>query len=83
MQLNSKLFDVKTNDRIVVITLVATVLLGKFPKDVLTALIPLELEILVHKGLTSRDTRYGLTGIFSILLVFRKMSLVSGIPYFL
>ena len=35
----------KINDRKVVITFVATVLLGKFFKDVLTALIPSELGI--------------------------------------
>ena len=42
LQLNLKLFNVKINDRKVAIAFVATVLLGKFSKDVLTALIPFE-----------------------------------------
>ena len=49
LQLNTKLFNVKTHYRKVSITFVATVLLGKFSKDVLTALIPSELGILVYK----------------------------------
>ena len=57
LQLNTKLLSVKINDRKVLITFVATVLLVKFPKDVLTAFIPLELRILVYKDLTSRDTK--------------------------
>ena len=48
MQLNLKLFNVKINDRKVAIAFVATVLLGKFSKDVLTALIPFEWGILVY-----------------------------------
>lgn len=47
MQLNEKLFNVKINDGKVVITVVATVLLGKFRKVVLTALIYSEFEILM------------------------------------
>ena len=47
LQLNTKLFNAKNNDKIVMITFVATVLLGKFSKDVLTALILSELGILV------------------------------------
>ena len=45
------------NDRKVVITLVATVLVRRFSKDVLTALITSELGILVYKDLTSGDTK--------------------------
>ena len=71
------MFNSKINDRKVVITFVATVLLGKFHEDVLTALIPSELEILEYKDLTSRDTKYELSGIFSILLVFHKKSPLS------
>ena len=62
-------------DREVVITFLATGLLGKLSKDILTTLIPSELGILVYKDLTSRDTKYELSGIFSILLIFRKKSL--------
>ena len=76
MQLNTNVFNVKINDRKVVITFVATVLLGKFSKDVLTALIPSELGILVYKDLTFRDAKYELSGIFSILLIFHKKALV-------
>ena len=79
LQLNAKLFNVKINDIKIVITFVATVLLGKFSKDVLTALILSELGILVYKYLTSKDTKYELSGIFSVLLIFRKKSLVSCI----
>ena len=39
LQLNTKLFDVKINDRKAVITFVATVLLGKFSGDILAVLI--------------------------------------------
>ena len=46
-------------------------------EDVLTALIPSELEILEYKDLTSRDTKYELSGIFSILLIFHKKSPLS------
>ena len=53
------------------ITFAATVLLGKFSKDVLTALIPTELGVLVYKDLKSRD----LSGIFSNLLFFVKSHL--------
>ena len=74
--MNTKLLNFKINDRKVVIIFVATVLLGKFSNNVLTALIPSELEILVCKDLSSRDTKYELSGIFSALLIFRKNSLV-------
>ena len=46
------------------ITFVATVPVGKFSKDVLTASIPSELGILVYQDLTSRDIKYELSGIF-------------------
>ena len=75
LQLNTRLFNVRINDRKVVITFVATVLQGKFSQDVLTALIPSELGILVYKDLPSRDTKYELSGIFSILLIFPKSHL--------
>ena len=58
------------------ITFVATVLLGRISKDVLAAFIPSELRILVYKDLTSKDTKYELSGIFSILMTFSKKSLV-------
>ena len=63
------------NDRKVVITLVATVLVRRFSKDVLTALITSELGILVYKDLTSGDTKYNFFGISSILLIFHKKML--------
>ena len=64
----------KINDRKVAIAFVATVLLGKFSKDVLTALIPFEWGILVYNDLTYSYTRYELSGIFFILLFFCKKS---------
>ena len=73
--MNTKLFNVKINIRKIVITFLPVVLLGKYSKDLLTALIPLELGILAYKDLTSRDTKYELSGIFSILLIFHKKSL--------
>ena len=54
------------------ITVIATVLLGKFSKDVVTALIPSGIGIFVCKDLTSRHTKYELPVIFSVLLIFRK-----------
>ena len=78
-QLNAKLFNIKINDRKVMITFVATVLLGKFSKDVLTALIPSDFGILVYKALQSRDTKCELSGILSVVLIFCKRSLVSCI----
>ena len=77
--MNTKLFNVKINIRKIVITFLLAVLLGKYSKDLLTALIPLELGILAYKDLTSRDTKYELSGIFSILLIFHKKSLVFRI----
>ena len=77
LQLNTKLFSVKINDRKVVITFVATVLLGKFSKDVLTALIPSELGILVYKDTNPGILNMSYLVFFSILLIFRKKSLVS------
>ena len=61
------------------ITFVATALLGKFFKDVFTALIPAEFRILVYKDLMYRDTKYEFSDIVSIVLIFRKMSFVSCI----
>ena len=49
LQLNTNLFNAKNKDREVVITFLATVLLVRFSKDVLTAFLPSELEIFVHK----------------------------------
>ena len=77
--MNTKLLKVKINDRKVVATFVAAALLGKFSIDVLTVLIPSELGILVYKDLMSKHTKYELSGIFSILLTFRKKSFVSFI----
>ena len=54
------------------ITFVATVLFGKFSKDVFTALIPSEFGILVYKDLASRDTKYELSGIFLLCRFFAK-----------
>ena len=77
LKLNTKLFNVKINNRKIVITFVATFLLGKFSKNVLTTLIPLELEILVNKDLTFRNTKYELSGVFSVFFfIFCKKSLV-------
>ena len=61
------------------ITFIASTLLGKFSRDVLAALIPSAFGIIVYKDFTSRDTKYELSGIVSIVLVFRKKSLVSCI----
>ena len=47
MHLNTKLFNVKMEDKKVVITFEAFVPPGEFSKDVLTALIPSELGMLV------------------------------------
>ena len=77
LKLNTKLCNVKINNRKIVITFVATFLLGKFSKDLLTTLIPLELEILVNKDLTFRNTKYELSGVFSVFFfIFCKKSLV-------
>ena len=67
---NFKFCAVKKNDRKVVITFVAIVLLGKFTKDVLTAKAPLELGTLVYKDLTCRNTKCELSGIFSFFVDF-------------
>ena len=77
MQLITKLFNVQINDLNVVITFVATFLPRKFSTDVFTALIPSEFGILVYKDLTSRNTKYELSGIVSIVLIFRKKSPVA------
>ena len=79
--MNTKLFNVKINIRKIVITFLLAVLLGKYSKDLLTTLILLELGILAYKDLTSRDTKYELSGIFSILLIFHKKSLVFRIEH--
>ena len=79
LQLNTKLFNFRINDRKLVVTFVATVLLGKFSKDILTALIPSELRILVYKDPMYRYTKYEFYGIYSILLIFLKKSLVSKV----
>ena len=78
-QLETKLFNIKIIDRKLVISFVATVLLEKFSKNFL---VPSELGILVYKDLTSMDTTDELSGIFSILLSFRKKSFVSCILVF-
>ena len=78
-QLETKLFNIKIIDGKLVISFVATVLLEKFSKNFL---VPSELGILVYKDLTSMDTTDELSGIFSILLSFRKKSFVSCILVF-
>ena len=57
------------------ITFVAIVLLGKFSKDVLTALIHSKLGILVYNDLTSRDTKCMLSRIFLFCWYFVKSHL--------
>ena len=52
LEWNTKMFNVQINDRKVVITFVAPILLAKFSKDILTLLIPTESGILTYKGLT-------------------------------
>ena len=49
MHLKTKLFNVKINNRKAVINFVVTILLGKFSKVVLRALIPSKLGILIYK----------------------------------
>ena len=61
------------------ITFVATVLPGKFLKDVLPALIPLELGILVCKDRSPGILNMRYFVFFSVLLIFRKKSLASCI----
>ena len=64
--LNTKLFNVKVNDRKVVITFVAIIVLEKFLKDVLNVLIPFQFGIVVCKDFTSRYGKYELSGIVYI-----------------
>ena len=52
LEWNTKMFNVQINDRKVVITFVAPILLAKFSKDILTLLIPTESGILTYKDLT-------------------------------
>ena len=73
----TKFFKVKINDREVVITSVTIALFGKFSKDVLTVLISSEFGLLAYKDLTYRDTKYKLSGIISVVLIFREKSRVS------
>ena len=73
----TKFFNVKINDREVVITSVTTALFGKFSKDVLTVLISSEFGLLAYKDLTYRDTKYKLSDIISVVLIFREKSRVS------
>ena len=77
LQLNTKLFSVNINDRKVVITFAASVLPRKFSKDVMIALIPSEL--LVYKDLTFRNTKYELSGVFTILSIFLKVTCILHI----
>lgn len=76
--MNSTYFNVKLNDRKVLITIVATVLLGNSSKDVLTDLMPSEFGTLAYNDFMYRDTKYDLSGIVFTVLIFRKMSLL---PY--
>lgn len=52
------MFNVKINNKKVVITFVETALLGKVSKDVLTVVIPSEYGIVAYKDFNSRDNKY-------------------------
>ena len=58
------------------IIFVSTFPLEKFSKDILTFLVPLEFGIVVYKDIMARDTKYELSGIVFIVLIFHKKSLV-------
>ena len=75
--MNTKLFKVRFNDRKVVITFVAVVVLGKLSSDIFTAFIPSEFGIFVYKDFTSSDTRYELSGTVSTAFSLLMKSLVS------
>ena len=62
LQLNTKLFHAKINNRKVVITFAATALFIKFSKDILTSLIPQKFGIIAYKDLTSWETKDNLYG---------------------
>ena len=63
--MNKKLFNVRINDRKVVVTFAAIVFLGKVSSDVFTAFIPSDFWILAYKDFTCSDTRYDLSGTVS------------------
>ena len=62
LQFNTKLFNIRINDRKVVITFVFP---GKLSSHVFTAFIPSEFRIFVYNDFTSSDTRYELSGTVS------------------
>ena len=63
--MNKKLFNVRINDRKVVVTFVAIVFLGKLSSNVFTAFIPSDFWILAYKDFTSSDTSHDLSGTVS------------------
>ena len=75
LQLKIK-FNVSINAKNVVITFVEAVRLDHFSKDVLTDLTPSAFGMLVYNDFTSRETRYELSGIKSIWLIFLRKSVV-------
>ena len=66
MQLNNYLFNVKIDDRIVVITFVATFFLERYLKMWILS----KFGTLVYKDLMSRDAKFELSGIVSFVLVY-------------
>ena len=81
LQLNTKSFNVKINNRKVVSTSVAIAVLGKLAIDVLTALITSEFGVLLYKGLASNGTKYELSGTVSMVLIVLKKLLVCILFY--
>ena len=77
LQLNTKLFKVRFNDRKVVFTFVAIFFLGKLSSGVFTAFIPSEFGIFVYKDFTYTNTRYELCGSALIAFSLLMKSLVS------
>ena len=72
LQLNTKLLNVDVNAKNVYTTRAATIRLGKFSKEVFTGCITSELRMLVYGDLKSKDTKYELSSIFSIVSSFLK-----------
>ena len=59
------MFNIRINDRKVVITFVAIVFPGKLSSHVFTAFIPSEFRIFVYNDFISSDTRYEFSGTVS------------------
>ena len=74
LQLKIK-FNISINVKNVVITFVEAVRLEQFSRDVLMDLTPSAFGMLVY-DFTSRETRYELSGIKSIWLIFLRKSVV-------